>query len=338
MPISEAIREPRTREEISRLGGSGLRQFLRDPQFGAVLRRFLRLPAAGRALHPMELSTISASTRRNSWPVRAHPHHRRQGLLCELPGAAPRRAARENQPCAGRAGRCTTMPRSSIRRSRTGTRAMPRAAVASSLRDQARRLPRPQLQDLLDPGGSQLGDHLEIPRAASCAATIPAASSIPSRFPTAASRSFRHQDDPSRPQHHDRIISKGHRRRALQQHLSRARLGTSPRRRRAQLHQLRLAPDRRQIARPHVPYIEAKTRRPCSSTRRPPPRFPRRRCSYCMQRGLSREAVALVVNGFVRDVLQQLPMEFAVEAQKLISTASKGRWADSLPAQAQALG
>jgi Fe-S cluster assembly protein SufB len=57
-----------------------------------------------------------------------------------------------------------------------------------------------------------------------------------------------------------------------------------------------------------------------------------------MQRGLSREAVALVVNGFVRDVLQQLPMEFAVEAQKLISTASKGRWADSLPAQAQALG
>src|SRR6202045_3411632 len=41
---------------------------------------------------------------------------------------------------------------------------------------------------------------------------------------------------------------------------------------------------------------------------------------YCMQRGLSaEEAVALVVNGFVRDVLQKLPMEFAVEAQKLIS-------------------
>jgi Fe-S cluster assembly protein SufB len=50
---------------------------------------------------------------------------------------------------------------------------------------------------------------------------------------------------------------------------------------------------------------------------------------YCMQRGMSaEEAVALVVNGFVRDVLQQLPMEFAVEAQKLISIASKAAWAD----------
>ena len=39
-----------------------------------------------------------------------------------------------------------------------------------------------------------------------------------------------------------------------------------------------------------------------------------------MQRGLSQEeAVALIVNGFVKDVLQKLPMEFAVEAQKLIS-------------------
>jgi len=39
-----------------------------------------------------------------------------------------------------------------------------------------------------------------------------------------------------------------------------------------------------------------------------------------MQRGLSaEEAVALVVNGFVKDVLQQLPMEFALRGQKLIS-------------------
>ena len=46
---------------------------------------------------------------------------------------------------------------------------------------------------------------------------------------------------------------------------------------------------------------------------------------YCRQRGLSAEdAVALVVNGFVKDVLQQLPMEFAVEAQKLISVSLEG--------------
>ena len=46
---------------------------------------------------------------------------------------------------------------------------------------------------------------------------------------------------------------------------------------------------------------------------------------YCMQRGLSEEdAIALIVNGFVKDVLQQLPMEFAVEAQKLISISLEG--------------
>jgi len=46
---------------------------------------------------------------------------------------------------------------------------------------------------------------------------------------------------------------------------------------------------------------------------------------YVMQRGLSQEeAVQLLVNGFVRDVLQQLPMEFAVEAQKLVAVSLEG--------------
>ena len=46
---------------------------------------------------------------------------------------------------------------------------------------------------------------------------------------------------------------------------------------------------------------------------------------YCQQRGLSEEeAVALIVNGFVRDVLQQLPMEFMAETQKLIGISLEG--------------
>jgi Fe-S cluster assembly protein SufB len=46
---------------------------------------------------------------------------------------------------------------------------------------------------------------------------------------------------------------------------------------------------------------------------------------YAMQRGLDQEAaVALIVNGFARDVLQQLPMEFAVEAQKLLGISLEG--------------
>ena len=46
---------------------------------------------------------------------------------------------------------------------------------------------------------------------------------------------------------------------------------------------------------------------------------------YCRQRGLSEEdAVALLVNGFCREVLQELPMEFAVEAQKLVAISLEG--------------
>jgi Fe-S cluster assembly protein SufB len=46
---------------------------------------------------------------------------------------------------------------------------------------------------------------------------------------------------------------------------------------------------------------------------------------YCRQRGLSEEqAVSLIVNGFAREVLKELPMEFAVEAQKLLGVSLEG--------------
>ena len=46
---------------------------------------------------------------------------------------------------------------------------------------------------------------------------------------------------------------------------------------------------------------------------------------YCLQRGLSTEdAVSMIVNGFCKEVMQQLPMEFAVEAQKLLGISLEG--------------
>lgn len=46
---------------------------------------------------------------------------------------------------------------------------------------------------------------------------------------------------------------------------------------------------------------------------------------YCQQRGLSpEEAMSLIVNGFCREVMQEMPMEFAVEAQKLIGVSLEG--------------
>ena len=46
---------------------------------------------------------------------------------------------------------------------------------------------------------------------------------------------------------------------------------------------------------------------------------------YCQQRGIPAEqAVGLIVNGYAKEVLQKLPMEFAVEAQKLLSVSLEG--------------
>jgi len=74
-----------------------------------------------------------------------------------------------------------------------------------------------------------------------------------------------------------------------------------------------------------VPYIEAKNASTVFEHEATTSKISEDMLFYCMQRGLSQEeAVALVVNGFVRDVLQQLPMEFAVEAQKLISISLEG--------------
>jgi Fe-S cluster assembly protein SufB len=46
---------------------------------------------------------------------------------------------------------------------------------------------------------------------------------------------------------------------------------------------------------------------------------------YCRQRGLSQEdAVSLIVSGFCKQVLKELPMEFAVEARKLLEVSLEG--------------
>jgi Fe-S cluster assembly protein SufB len=74
-----------------------------------------------------------------------------------------------------------------------------------------------------------------------------------------------------------------------------------------------------------VPYIEAKNSSAMFEHEATTSKISEDMLFYCRQRGMSaEEATALVVNGFVKDVLQQLPMEFAVEAQKLISISLEG--------------
>ena len=74
-----------------------------------------------------------------------------------------------------------------------------------------------------------------------------------------------------------------------------------------------------------VPYIEAKTSTAQFEHEATTSKISDDQLFYCQARGLNQEeAVALIVNGFVRDVLQQLPMEFMAETQKLIGISLEG--------------
>jgi len=74
-----------------------------------------------------------------------------------------------------------------------------------------------------------------------------------------------------------------------------------------------------------VPYIECKNKSAIVEHEATTSTISEDQLFYLRQRGIPpEEAVALVVNGFCREVLQQLPMEFAVEAQKLVGISLEG--------------
>ena len=143
------------------------------------------------------------------------------------------------------------------------------------LRHQARRLPRRPVEDLVDAGRDRLGDHLEVSE------LHPARRRLGRRvlFDRGVERlpagRLRHQDDPSRQEHEEPDHLQGHRRRPLAEHLSRPRHLPPQGDRRAQLHQLRLAADRRPVRRPHgALYRGEELDASSSSTRRRPRRSP----------------------------------------------------------------
>ena len=74
-----------------------------------------------------------------------------------------------------------------------------------------------------------------------------------------------------------------------------------------------------------VPYIESRNRTAKVEHEATTSKISEDQLFYCRQRGIPEEdAVALIVNGFCREVLQELPMEFAVEAQKLVGISLEG--------------
>jgi Fe-S cluster assembly protein SufB len=74
-----------------------------------------------------------------------------------------------------------------------------------------------------------------------------------------------------------------------------------------------------------IPYIDSKNNSAIIEHEASTSKINEDQLYYCRQRGLSHEeAVSLIVNGFCKQVLQELPMEFAVEAQKLVSISLEG--------------
>jgi Fe-S cluster assembly protein SufB len=74
-----------------------------------------------------------------------------------------------------------------------------------------------------------------------------------------------------------------------------------------------------------VPYIDSKNKSAVIEHEASTSKINEEQLYYCRQRGLSHEeSVSLIVNGFCKQVLQELPMEFAVEAQKLVSISLEG--------------
>lgn len=74
-----------------------------------------------------------------------------------------------------------------------------------------------------------------------------------------------------------------------------------------------------------VPYIESRNRTAKLEHEATTSKISEDQLFYCLQRGIGEEeAIALIVNGFAREVMQHLPMEFAVEAQKLVGISLEG--------------
>ena len=226
--LGGAARASRAGEEVSRHGRAGDRQFLRHAQLGGVLRRLVRLRAAGRAL-PDGALDLFPHQREEHRPVRAHADHRRQGLLRELPRRLHRAdARREPAPRrGGRAGRARRRRDQVFDRAELVPGRRRRQGRHLQLRHQARRLPRRALEDFLDPGRDRLGDHLEVSELHPARRQFARRVLFDRHLERPPAGRQRHQDDAPRQEHEEPHHLQGHRGRPLGQHLSRPGDGAS---------------------------------------------------------------------------------------------------------------
>ncbi len=136
----------------------------------------------------------------------------------------------------------------------------------------------------------------------------------------------RHEDDPHRQEHpqHDRL--EGHLGRPRPEHLSRPGARSArTRRTRATTRSATRCSSATSAARTRSRISRSRTRRRRVEHEASTSKIGEDQIFYCRQRGISTEdAVNMIVSGFCKEVFRELPMEFAVEAQKLLSVSLEG--------------
>ena len=279
MPISEAIREHRAGAEISRHGGADHRHS--SPRSPAVFSdgSFVYVPPGVRC--PMELSTYFRINERNTGQFERTLIIADKGSYVSYLEGCTAPSRDENQLHAAVVELVALddaeIKYSTIQNWYSGD-AQGRGAftISSTKRGDCRGKSAKISWTQLETGSAITWKY------PSCIlrGDTRAASSIRSPSRTATSRSIRHQDAAPGQEHDQPHHLEGHRGRPLAEHLSRPRVGASQGERCAQLHQLRLAADRRQMRRPTRCRISRRRiHRPCSSTRPRPRRSPRTCCS-----------------------------------------------------------
>ena len=236
---------PRAGTEISRHRRALCGQFLCHLELRGVHRRLLRLHPEGCALSDGVVD-LFPHQRRPDRPVRAHPDHRRRRQLCELSRGLHRADARR-EPAAcrgGRAGRARRCRDQVLDGAELVPRRRERQGRDLQFRHQAGRLPRPQLEDLLDPGRDRLGDHLEVSQLHPAGRQFGREVLLHRHHQQSPAGRYRHQDDPYRAQYAQHHHLQGHLGRPRQQHLSRAGPHPAGRGQRAKPHAMRLSADR----------------------------------------------------------------------------------------------
>ena len=183
------------------------------------------------------------------------------------------------------------------------------------------------LEDHLDAGRDRLGDHVEISRAAFCRATTRSASST--RSPT--TNNWQQADTGTKMIHigkntRSTIVSKGisagH---GQNTYRGMVKIGKNAKNARnySQCDSLLIGD---KCGAHTFPYLEIRNTSARVEHEASTSKIGEDQIFYCRQRGLTTEdAVNMIVSGFCKEVFRELPMEFAVEAQKLLSVSSKGR-------------